>query len=597
MPSLDYRTDVPWTNFHLTRGALSPGADRPQMIVKQMATLVTHDLDAVSGLDRFAASGALLLAYLRRIKASGERHAAGTIGTGWSFSALVGTPEWQLDTAGHSGVTGIAPDERHDAALVPGDHVALVLGGTSMATLLATAEARGLSLFSSGSFLKPTIAGGFGTASHGSRLGYGGIQNMVLGMHLIVGSGDHVWIEPESAPVLSETALARLTIDGVPVRLVRDDDRFEDALIHLGGMGIVNGVAIELADNQRFAELERLMPLTPALLDAIGDAQFDRVAAALGCPVAPAFYELTIDPHALFTGVAAHNMYIPTGRTAPSARPLKNLARPADAIVGIGNRLLKAARDGLGGGSMKAWKGAAIDGSVPPWVLAAVLEGSASAFDFYVAKKGFETGLKPFDPEDPARPARQWSELHQGSITGNQPGALYNASFAIPIERVAIAVPAICAAVADLAASFVFTLRFVARPAGTLAFTRFDHNAVIEIDGLSPLVCKGAMLQADPQMPNADVFLAALAELEQTVPRGAAAVRRALEAEGVPYSMHWAKLGDLDRAKVHADFGHPLDADSLIRRWRDTRDFLLPPFGKSIFWNEALVSYGLLDPL
>jgi hypothetical protein len=597
MPSLDFRTDVPWTNFHLTRGTLSPGADRPQMIVRQVATLVTHDLDAVSGLDRFVASGALLFAYLRRLEAAGGHHAAGMVGTGWSFSALVGTPEWQLDTAGHSGVTGIVPDERHDAAPVPGDHIALVLGGTSMATLLATAEAQGLSLFSSGSFLKPTIAGGFGTASHGSRLGYGGIQNMVLGMHLIVGSGDHVWIEPESAPVLSDAALARLAIDGVPVRLVRDDDRFEDALIHLGGMGIVNGVAIELADNQRFAELERLMPLTPALLDAIGDAQFDRVAAALGCPVAPAFYELTIDPHALFTGDAAHNMYIPTARTAPSARPLKNLARPADAIVGIGNRMHKAARDGLGGGSMKTWKGAATESAVPPWVLAAVLEGSASAFAYYVVEKGFETGLEPFDPDDPARAPRQWSELHQGSITGQRPGALYNASFAIPIERVAIAVPAICAAVADLAASFVFTLRFVARPAGTLAFTRFDHNAVIEIDGLSPLVCQGAMLQADPQMPNADVFLAALAELEQTVPRGAAAVRRALEAEGVPYSMHWAKLGGLDRAKVHADFGHPLDADSLIRRWRDTRDFLLSPFGKSIFWNEALVNYGLLDPV
>lgn len=406
MPSLDYRTDVPWTNFHLTRGTLSPGADRPQMIVRQVATLVTHDLDAVSGLDRFAASGALLFAYLRRLEAAGGHHAAGMVGAGWSFSALVGTPEWQLDTAGHSGITGIAPDERHDAALVPGDHVALVLGGTSMATLLATAEPRGLSLFSSGSFLMPTIAGGFGTASHGSRLGYGGIQNMVLGMHLIVGSGDHVWIEPESAPVLSDAALARLTIDGVPVRLVRDDDRFEDALIHLGGMGIVNGVAIELADNQRFAELERLMPLTPALLGAIGDAQFDRVAAALGCPVAPAFYELTIDPHALFTGDAAHNMYIPTGRTAPSAMPLKNLARPADAIVGIGNRLHKAARDGLGGGSLKAWKGAATEGAVPPWVLAAVLKGSASAFAYYVAKKGFETGLEPFDPDDPARPAR-----------------------------------------------------------------------------------------------------------------------------------------------------------------------------------------------
>ena len=41
------------------------------------------------------------------------------------------------------------------------------------------------SLFTSGSFLKLSIAGEFGARSHGSRFGCGGIWDMVRGMHLI----------------------------------------------------------------------------------------------------------------------------------------------------------------------------------------------------------------------------------------------------------------------------------------------------------------------------------------------------------------------------------------------------------------------------
>jgi hypothetical protein len=59
--------------------------------------------------------------------------------------------------------------------------------------------------------------------------------------------------------------------------------------------------------------------------------------------------------------------------------------------------------------------------------------------------------------------------------------------------------------------------------------------------------------------------------------------------------MHWGKLGDLDQAKVYADYENPSLPDSLIRRWRETRDALLSPFGKKIFWNDAVVSYGLVD--
>jgi hypothetical protein len=229
--------------------------------------------------------------------------------------------------------------------------------------------------------------------------------------------------------------------------------------------------------------------------------------------------------------------------------------------------------------------------------LPALLKGAGSVFTYYRGLKPFESTTTEFDPEDPRLPAYKWSELHPGEITGGIPGALYNASYAIPLDRVPKAIPAICAAASNLAGAFVFTLRFVAGASGTLAFTRFDHNAVIEIDGLSPLICRRAAQGVDPNHPQASELLLALRELAETLPAGAAAVRAALEDASIPYSMHWAKLGDLDRAKVYADFGHPLDTDSLIRQWRDTRDNLLSSFGKSVFWNEALVDFGLLDPV
>lgn len=94
--------------------------------------------------------------------------------------------------------------------------------------------------------------------------------------------------------------------------------------------------------------------------------------------------------------------------------------------------------------------------------------------------------------------------------------------------------------------------------------------------------------------PNAAELLQALEELSETVPAGAAAVRKALETDGISYSMHWAKLGSLDRAKVYADYGHPLDPETLTHRWRDTRDFLLGQVGKQMFWNDALIAFGLV---
>jgi hypothetical protein len=602
MPRITYKPNASWHNFHRTLGQMGP--EGPEMQIASLASIDATDASQISGLERFATTGATLFEYLRALdvpSAPSEApasFAAGTVGQGWSFAPLIGTPVTQLDATGLAGLVMLADDERDPGCRLPADFIALAGGGTTVYDLLLWAESNSRTVHTSGTYLFPTVAGAAATASHGSRLGFGGMQNMILGMHLIVGSGEHVWIEPKFAPVLSPAGLERLAIDGTPPQLVQDDDRFEDALVHLGAMGIVNGVAIELTASRNFTLMQRVTMLTPDFLQDIADGKFQAVAARLNCAVAPLFYELTINPHAPFDYPATNILYFPTSRMALMPSGNADILRPADAISQLGDKMH------VFGTPAKSESFAPADftptsaQSIPPWVLP-MLIGDESIFAYYRGLKAYDTPDAVFDPEaqgEGAPKLYKWSELHKGTITGNQPGALYNASFSIPLEHLAKAIPLICAAVHDLAPSFVFTVRFVDKAAGTLAFTRFEKNAVIEIDGLSPLICLGTQARVDRNQHYAPGLIAALDVLAATLPMGAAAVRGALDGAGIRYSMHWAKLGDLHQAKVHADYGHPRDPESLIYRWRQTRDDLLTPFGKRVFWNDALLQYGLLDP-
>ncbi|WP_423603736.1 hypothetical protein [Sphingomonas sp. MS122] len=606
MPSISYDSLAAWSNYHLTLGGTAGPNPIPSMIIENLGRFHAADCGGMAGLERFAATGKPLLDHLAKLAKMLDPEpplpprafAAGMTGRGWSFSALIGTAVSQLQCDGLAGIGALDAAEWNRDCCVPASRIALTSGGTRLRELVRWAERNDLTIKTSGTHLGATIAGGAGTASHGSRLGFGGIQDMVLGMHLITGEQAHVWIERKSCPVLSQAGLDRLAIPGATLRVVRDDDQFEDALIHLGGMGIVNGMAIELVPNAIFALMQRKARLEPEWLAEIGRGEFGKAAARLHCKTAPEFYEVTLNPHAPFDDDATHLMYFP--RTLEPLLPPGDagIVRPADAIAQLGEWLTRYVEARADKAAQPQLDGLFDPGDPPPSMirtLRMLLDGHESVFAYYREKGRFEPNAGEFDPEDPHRKGYYWSGLHGDEITGNVPGALYNASFAIPLDRVAAAVPAIAKAVAQLEPSFVFSLRFVAKPAGTLAFTRFDHNAVIEIDGLSPLICKLAAAQIQPGTPDPDEIRQALAALCGTLEKGALAVRGALDAAGIPYSMHWAKLGQLDKAKVYADFGHPLEQDSLIRRWRATRDELLSPLGKRLFWNETLVLLGLLD--
>ena len=597
MPSISYERFVAWSNYHLTRGD-DPKADIPAMRIDEVARLHGGDVDRM-GLERFGLFAARLLEHMRHLKKRvegpepPERPVAGLVGQAWSFAALIGTKDGQLICDGMTGISRVAGDDLHPSFSAKRRRVAFALGGTRLREIATWAEARGLSLATSGTHLGPTIAGGFGTASHGSRLGYGGLQNMVLGLHLVTGEDKHVWLEPASRPVLGDAALARLQAGNLPVTVIRDDDRFADALIHLGAMGIVVGVALEFEPKQRFAKMVVDHPVAPDWLEAIGRGEHTALAKALGCGKRPLFHELTLDPNDASGKSAIHTMYF-RRRTPGGQKPAPFLS-PADAIAQFAESLSEPAfltALGVALAAESKTKSGGDPGDTVRQAIIAVLQAN-SAFEAYKYLSG-ATPAGPFDPEGDRVIAGTWSEIHNSDvITGGIPGALYNASFAVPRGDTARAVKAIrdAAVAAKLPAVFVYTLRFVTGAAGSLAFTRFAETTVIEIDGISPLACKLAVarLMKQPNPPPPPV-LAAILGLGPTLSQGARMVRDALDNANVPYSMHWAKLGDLDRAKVLADYAAPLS------RWRETRERLLTAFGAKMFWNEAVLDYGLLDP-
>lgn len=628
MPSITYDTLAAWSNYHLTLPLDVDHHTPPHLTMNDFARIHVGDIETSDGLERFAETGAALMQYLDRLPRRAKEplpvpnHGETTnlVGRGWSFSDLIGGQAFHLDCSGNSGI-GLADDAYLAKPPETGKRpLAMVGAGTRLREIHNWASRRGWTVETSGTHLGLTIAGSAATASHGSRLGFGGIQDSIVGMHMIVGDKRHVWIERASAPVLSEAGLEALKVNGIPVTPVRSDQRFEDALIHLGAMGIVNGVALRLRENSGYAKLAVAEMIDKDWLREIECGKFGNIAKRLGCKHEPVFYELTIDPQAWDSKPALHIAYFDSER-APGEAAAERYHNALDGMAEYASHV--AGPEGLGRYVEKLLLSAStssadeqeqlpdlailealnfLDQSDPPTpaeitqALLIILNGFGTGFDRYAAEGGFKPPSGNFDPTSPNVPSHSWGALHPDEVTGGVPGALYNASFAVPREQTVKAIEAVTDVARTLPGSFVYTLRFVSNAKGTLQFTRFPETTVIEIDGLSPLICRivGSSIPVDPEKGPGTVHRV-FEYLAGILPRAAADIRAQLQSKCVPYSMHWAKLGDLDRAKVWSDYGKEDEgAPSLIKQWQDTRRHLIDDADwMKRFTNPMLARFNL----
>ncbi len=554
MPNISYNYRTKWTNYHRTE----------EHEIREIAHVYTSDLAPLTGVQRFAATGKLFNQFIATtlvgkggLAQQPPARSAVMVGTAWSFSKLSVADDLLLELTGLSGMGMAQSTDMHADAPLNSEYVALVSGGTRLRELVEWAKPQGRSIRTSGSFLGSTIAGSFGTSSHGSRLRFGGIQNMIHGLHIITGSDSSVWLERASKPVLNRDAALRFA-----TRVIRDDAMFEDALVHLGGMGIINGVAIELVDDAGYYRLAVNKPIDEQFLTTLAAGDYRALAKQLGYDGEPIFYELTFDPRGFDGPIALHTMFFEGQPPALNEVPLE--IRPAaDAITAFATNpeeslaLLYPAANGLRSNDNKI--------NVPN--------------DFSVLKL-YAQHFFAYDtpPASDTAPGNSWLALHAGELTGGVPGALYNASYAIDRGQLVEVLTVLSDAMktANLPQSFLFTVRLVSDPAGAMAFTRFKDNIVLEIDGIG---------KNSPFLPELGPVIVAAAKL----------LRKTLDEAGIEYSLHWGKLGDLDKAKVHADFGPANDPKSRLGRWRATRDALLDGEANNLFRSEAHYALGLLE--
>ncbi len=566
MPSISQNFRAKWINYHLTCEGryLAPGQSDINGTIRETAQIHCADISNLDGPRQFASTASILQKFVKKhledrpLPGGGKIPAAEacvSIGRGWSFSKLVGARDLQIDLTGLAGINPVVNAQLDENCPIDSKYIALTSGGTRLRELVEWARTDNKSIMTSGTHLGLTVAGGFGTGSHGSRLEYGGIQNMILGMHIVTGPepNDSVWIERADRSILNDATIASFA--GQPA--IRDNDVFEDALIHLGGMGIVNGVAMELVEDAGYSPRIVERPVDVDWLKALEGGKYTEIAAQLGQDGKPVFYEMTIDPFGWNSTKAIHLLYMPSGEPIDKVAFQHSVSVPdalALASTQISHTFLSEAlmqiRNHADPAEMRP----------PPKPL----------FELY---RDIMVGSDIFThtPDHVS-----WADLHQDEITGGLPGSLYNASFAINRSDLSRAIPPICAAVLGFPPTFLYTVRFVSNPSGTMAFTRFPETAVIEIDGLSDKV---------PGQP---------AEIGKIIVAGAKLLRGALDKENIDYSMHWAKLGGLDANKVINDFGPINDNKSKLARWRATRELLLEPRMRNFFWNDALVEYGLV---
>ena len=181
-----------------------------------------------------------------------------TVGGAWSLSPVATSKDIMLGTRNLNlwfpvAKVSLDTSTRHDQK-----RIHYMQCGSSVGEVYSRLEDRKLTLPTSGASNGQTIAGAVSTGTHGSAFTYGAIQECIVGIHLITGPNpatDSILLERASDPVASQSLAQRLG-----ARIVRDDDKFNAALVSFGAMGFVMGYIINAEPLYHLESWRRVVP-------------------------------------------------------------------------------------------------------------------------------------------------------------------------------------------------------------------------------------------------------------------------------------------------------------------------------------------------
>ena len=452
-------------------------------------------------------------------------------GASWSQSELFQSFASQIVTERDSAIWEIPADALDAGVTTPANRFVMVAAGTRIATLVNWLEVRGFSLRTAGSHNGQSVAGMFATGAHGSALEESGFESHVRGMLIAGGRDRSFWIEDPQNKVLSDNFIAQFAEHG-------PHQHFLDALIHLGGLGLVNAVLLEVVPEFLLGSVQTVAPLPSDCLAQLSLGNFADAMDHLREGHDPFFYELTFDPFRA-DGDVSQIAYVHCPSGTPRAMTEPQTLDPLDIIK----------EESGSGHSESQFKRLDDDG----------YEGLIDIGQMLMNSMAAEAHSAPTGGWPLKRLLKTWDPRKIGPFRINP----YNAAFAVPLHELERVLDIGFAAAQNYRRHFVYTVRFAKKSQASLSFLRWDRCAIINVDGLE----KRFSRQAD---------------------RAAKAFVAALEDAGIPYSMHWGKDAPSDEAKIDADFGPAVDG------WQSVRDTVLDRRVKHRLRSPALKDWGLI---
>ena len=437
------------------------------------------------------------------------------LGGGWSFSEVTCTEGWLLNTK----LMNLLIEIRNPASISSDfqgnrDDLLFAQCGNSMQELNNYLRKTGRSLKTSGASNGQTIVGAFSTGTHGSAIDFGSTPDFIVGLHIIVSERDHIWLERASYPVVSDSFIQRLQAD-----LVRDDDLFNSALVSFGSFGFIQGVMLESEPLYLLECYRQRYPLDNALKHVMNTLDFSAAQFLPHGNERPFHFQVVVNQYDLNDGAYVTIMY---------KRPYTNDYQPP--VVD---------HDKAGpGDDVPAFLGK-LTQFIP--VVTPLIVNNLVKTSFVTYSNVWGTSGEIFTNMDTR-------------------GKLLSTAIGIPINFTSH-VNEMLMELNKIHGPFsgIFSYRYIKKSQATLAFAKFDHTCIVELDGVESSITRDFY----------DV------------------VWNELIARKIPHTFHWGKISNLDPGKLEKMY------QQNISKWIKARNTLMPVDILKAFNNQTLINWGL----
>lgn len=461
------------------------------------------------------------------------------MGSGWSFSKVAVSEDAIINTKRLRHKFALGKENFHpdflNAGNKPENFRFLQCGNTiiQINEYLEKQSQPAKSLMVSGGSNGQTIVGAFSTGTHGAAVFKGALPEIVVGMHVITDPDRHIYIEKASRRITSDAFHQKLGAE-----IFIDDDLFNSILVGFGSFGIIHGVLVEVEDKFLLEQKMQRVPFDDAMTEAVTNMDFSKIQHHLkykwNDPQRHLYhFELAVNPHDFAFNDPEKGVYMRSMFKVAYREDYKRIEQATsgftygDDTLGLIQSVLDQVQASVG----------FLNRILVPKIVNSLF------------------GLAYSRPEDLV------GTIGETFTNTRFRGKVFSAAICLDVKDVVKAINMCLKINETVKLAGILAFRFVKGNDATLAFTRFKHSVVMELDGADAAV-------------NHQYYQLVL---------------ESLEAAHIPYSIHWGKLNRIvDKNRLNYIYGN-----ELIQKWKKQRSRVMTKEVQQLFNNEFMQQCGL----